>query len=75
MVCYGAMREFLPKDHSGNKVQVVVDEGASVADAVEALGAPVRLVHAVLVGDEPADTSRVLREGEEITLMPHFTGG
>ena len=75
MVCYGAMRDYLPSQDSGNRAEIEVDEGASVADVVRALGAPDLLVHAVLVGDEPATTSRVLHQGEEITLMPHFTGG
>ena len=75
VVCYGAMSDYLPQGHPNNRVELDVQEGASVADVVAALGAPDRLVHAVLVGDEPADKARVLRQGEEITLMPHFTGG
>ena len=75
VVCYGAMREYLPPERDGNRSEIEVEEGSSIADVVAALGASDRLVHAVLVGDEPATTARMLHEGEEITLMPHFTGG
>ena len=75
VVCYGAMRDYLPPGRSDNRIEIDVDEGASVADVVAALGAPDRLVHAVLVADKPATTTTVLHQGDEITLMPHFTGG
>ena len=75
VVCYGAMREYLPADSSGNEARIELGEGATVREAVRALGAPEGLVHAVLLNDEPGDISRVVKEGDRITLMPHYSGG
>lgn len=74
-VCFGRMRDFLPDDAEGNRAVIEVDDGATAADLVDALGAPRGIVHAVLVGDVPGSLDRALTEGEEITLMPQFTGG
>lgn len=73
--CYGAMREYLPGGTNGNTTTLELPEGATVGDAVDALGAPRRLVHALLVDDVQSDLSRTLSDGAAITLMPPFSGG
>ena len=75
VVCFGAMREYLPKEAIGNRAVLEVPDGATVADVAAALGAPERLLHAVLVGGERTDLARGVEEGEEVTLMPPFAGG
>lgn len=75
MSCFGAMREYLPEGSSGNRAEVQVSEGASAGDVVDSLGAPRRLVFALLVDGERADLEARLRDGAEVTLMPPFTGG
>lgn len=75
IVCFGAMREYLPEGSDGRSATLDLAEGASVGDAVDALGAPRRLVHAILINDEPADLARALRDGDRLTLMPHYSGG
>ena len=52
-----------------------IELGPVVAQAVEALGAPSRLVHAILVNEDPAEMSRTLKDGDRLTLMPHYSGG
>lgn len=74
-VCFGAMREFLPPGSSTNRAEVVLPEGATVGDLIDELGAPRRLVYALLVDGDHADLDRALVEGAEVTLMPPFTGG
>lgn len=75
IVCFGAMREYLPDGSDGRSATLELAEGASVGDVVDTIGAPRRLVHAILVNEEPADLGRSLRDGDRLTLMPHYSGG
>ena len=75
VVCFGAMRDFLPDGASGNRAALDIQEGGSVGDAVDALGAPRPLVFALLVNGARANLDTRLGDGDEITLMPPFSGG
>lgn len=75
IVCFGAMREYLPAGADGNQAVVDLPDGATVGDLVDALGAPRRLVHALLVDEVQGDLGRRLHEGAAVTLMPPFSGG
>lgn len=74
VTCFGAMRDYLPPDATGS-TSLELSDGATVADVVDALGAPKDLVFAIMVDDERADLSHVLSGGATVTLMPPFTGG
>lgn len=74
VVCFGAMREFLP-DPSSGRGAVQLAPGGTVRSVVGALGAPERLIHAVLVDGLRADLDQELSDGAEVTLMPPFAGG
>ncbi len=75
VVCFGAMREYLPKDAGGNRADVLLESGASAGDLVDRLEAPRRLVFALLVDGQQANLDTPLEDGQEVTLMPPFTGG
>jgi molybdopterin converting factor small subunit len=75
VVCFGAMRDYLPPGSMDNRADIEIAVGATVADVAAALGAPTRLLHAILVNGERADLAKGLSEGEEVTLMPPFAGG
>ena len=75
VVCFGAMRSYLPPGSSGNVAFVDVPDSATVADVIDRLGAPPKLVHAILVSGERAELSTPVESGTEITLMPPFAGG
>lgn len=75
VVCFGRMRERLPEGSNGNRAVLSTREGATVAEVIESLGAPIEEVFAVLVDGGQAALDEVLREGSEVTLMPPFTGG
>ncbi|MGH2734723.1 MAG: DNA-3-methyladenine glycosylase I, partial [Actinomycetota bacterium] len=75
VVCFGVLRDFLPEGTSGNRAALDVDDEAVVGDLVDRLGAPRRLVYALLVNGERADLDRSLASGDEITIMPPFSGG
>ena len=74
VVCFGAMREFLPPEAQDNRAQLEVS-GDTVGAVVDALGAPSSLVFAALVDGVRSDLGARVREGDEVTLMPPFTGG
>jgi molybdopterin converting factor small subunit len=75
VICYGAMRDYLPSNARDNTALVDLSDGAAVEALMDELGAPRRLAAYVLVNEERADLGRVLREGDAVTLMPPFTGG
>lgn len=74
VVCFGAMRDFLPDPSSGRSA-VQLAPGGTVRSLVGALGAPERLIHSVLVDGSRADLDQELTDGAEVTLMPPFAGG
>jgi len=74
VVCFGAMREFLPDPSSGRADIELAPEG-TVRTVVGALGAPEHLVHSVLVDGMRVELDQILTDGAEVTLMPPFSGG
>jgi molybdopterin converting factor small subunit len=75
VICFGAMRDFLPSGGTGNRAEVEIGDRATVGDLVDALGAPRRLVFSVLVDGVQAHLDTQLSDGGDITLMPPFAGG
>jgi len=75
VVCFGAMREYLPEGTMGNRAELEMADGATVGDLVDALGAPRRLVFSLLVDGARGGLETVPGDGAEITLMPPFAGG
>lgn len=74
VVCFGRMRDYLTEPASGRAI-VDVPEDGTVRDAIEALGAPVELIHSVLLDGTRVDLDRQVPAGAEVTLMPPFAGG
>ena len=75
VVCFGAMRDYLPEGARGNRAEMSLATPATVGDLVDRLGAPRRLVFSLLVDGEQASLDALLTEGSEVTLMPPFAGG
>jgi molybdopterin converting factor small subunit len=75
VTCFGAMRDYLPENAFGNSAEVELRDGATAGDLVDAIGAPRRLVHALLIDEQQGDLSQRLRDGAAVTLMPPFSGG
>jgi DNA-3-methyladenine glycosylase I len=74
-VCFGQMREFLPAEAEGNRATLELEAEARVLDLVQLLGAPERLVYVLLVNGERGRLDNRLTDGDEVTLMPPYTGG
>jgi molybdopterin converting factor small subunit len=75
VICFGAMRAFLPGGEHRSSAELEVPSDATVQDVVDSLGAPRRLVFAVLVDGRRAGIEAPLRDGSQVTLMPPFAGG
>lgn len=72
---FGLLRDYLPPDSEGNRAAVLLPEGADIETLVLELQIPYRRVFAILVNGEQAEGSTKLNEGDEVTLMPPFSGG
>ncbi|MEA2506596.1 MAG: Mut7-C ubiquitin [Actinomycetota bacterium] len=67
------MREYFPE--KSRRTHLELPEGSSVGDLTDALGAPRRLVFAVLIDGLRAHIEQEVHDGAEVTLMPPFAGG
>ena len=75
VVLFGLLRDYLPAGAEGNKAWVDLPAEGDVETLVLALQIPYRRVYAILVNGEQAEGSTKLNEGDEVTLMPPFSGG
>ncbi len=68
-----------PAAREGNQTTLDLPEGTTVADVIEPLGVPPKLVHLVLVNGvyiPPAERgTRALVEGDVLAIWPPIAGG
>jgi molybdopterin converting factor small subunit len=72
VAAFGAMRQYLAE---GGRAEVELPDGGRVSDVVDTIGAPRRLVFAVLIDGVQSDLEDEVHDGAEVTLMPPFAGG
>ena len=77
---YATLTDYLPPAaRAGNRVELDLEEGATIAAAVEPFNLPPRLTHLVLVNGlfvPPAErATRALREGDVLAIWPPIAGG
>jgi molybdopterin converting factor small subunit len=71
-----SLRSKLPPGSQGGIAHVELQEGASVASALEKLGIPSGHVHLVVVnGEMETDRTRALAPGDELVVFPPVAGG
>ena len=75
VVLFGLLRDHLPDGATDNRATVELAEGADVESLVLALQIPYRRVYALLINGEQGEGSTRLSDGDEVTLMPPFSGG
>lgn len=75
VVCFGILREHLPDDARGNRTHLDIPAGATPREVARVLHVSDRQVFAILVNGERAQPAQRLEEGDEVTLMPPFSGG
>lgn len=70
-----SLRRFLPKDCDGNVAWLDLAEGATVGDAVRALGIPPAYAKIAVTGSDQLDLSSKLLDGQEVSVFPPLAGG
>lgn len=76
---YATLADYLPAGSKNNRVDIEVDDGATVSAIVQSYALPPKLTHLVLVNgvfvppDERATTC--LQEGDVLAIWPPIAGG
>jgi sulfur carrier protein ThiS len=77
---YASLTDYLPAAaRRGNRIELEVAEGSSIAQIIEPFGLPIKLVHLVLVNGvyvaPEQRSSRVIVEGDVLAIWPPIAGG
>ena len=77
---YASLTDYLPAEaRYGNRVNLDLEEGTSIAKVIEPFGLPPKLVHLVLVNGkyiEPENRlTQTLAEGDALAIWPPIAGG
>ena len=76
---FASLSDYLPSGHRGNRLELEVDEGTTVAEMIRRYNVPERSAHLVLVNGHfvpPSErTRRRLVDGDELAIWPPIAGG
>lgn len=76
---YATLADYLPPGSKNNRVDIAVDDGATVSAIVQSYALPPKLTHLVLLNgtfvppEERATTG--LQEGDVLAIWPPIAGG
>ena len=71
----GPLNKFYRTSRSAKREEAYVPEGATVADLLAHYDVPGEAVNLVVVNRQRVDSSAVLREGDEVWVIPLAAGG
>lgn len=69
----GYLDQYAPGDNA--RFEYEMADGATIADLVRKLHIPQDVTSVIVVNDEATDASRVLADGDSVTLVPPIGGG
>ncbi|HYQ72723.1 MAG TPA: Mut7-C RNAse domain-containing protein [Gammaproteobacteria bacterium] len=69
---YAELNDFLPPDLRGIEIDHAFERRTSVKDMIEAFGVPHTEVEVILVNGHPVDFSRIVQDGDRISIYPVF---
>lgn len=76
---FASLTDHLPPDRKGNRIELEVREGTTIAELITRFNVPERSAHLVLVNGHfvPAAqrASRALADGDELAIWPPIAGG
>lgn len=76
---FASLTDYLPPERKGNRLELGVEEGVTVADLIHRYNVPERSAHLVLVNGvyiPPAERIRHrLKDADELAIWPPVAGG
>jgi molybdopterin converting factor small subunit len=72
---FATLRKYLPAGHPGDTLAVDLADGATVGDAIDALGIPPAHAKMIVSQNEQLDVTATLHDGQEVSLYPPLAGG
>jgi molybdopterin synthase sulfur carrier subunit len=72
---FAALRKYLPSGATSDALIVELAEGASVCDAIAAIGIPAEHARMITSENRQLDESARLQDGQEISVFPPLAGG
>ncbi|MCK0511215.1 sulfur carrier protein ThiS [Aromatoleum buckelii] len=76
---FASLTDYLPPERDGNRVELDVEEGITVAELIARFRVPERSPHLVLVNGHfvppAARATRRLGDGDELAVWPPIAGG
>lgn len=71
---HASLRKYLPSGAAEDSVSLELQPGATVADAIAALGIPANHAKIAVVDGKQSDLQTSLQEGQEVSLFPPLAG-
>ena len=72
---FASLRKYAPAGVSGDRVIVDVPAGASVREAIAALGIPLDHARMIVSRDVQLELGAPLEDGQELDVFPPLAGG
>ena len=76
---FASLTDYLPAQRNGNRIDLDVEDGTTVAELIARFQVPERSAHLVLVNGRfvppPARATHQLSDGDELAVWPPIAGG
>ena len=72
---HGILRDYRPAGMKGDVMALDFGGGATVLGAIERIGIPRKVIHAVFLNDEQVGLDAALKDGDFLRLFPPVAGG